>query len=316
MSVSSPAASPGSASYVASWWRGRYGRQLFVEIAICGGLLMLYRSIRLFTKTDLRTAFANARDIVAFESWLGLPFEDNLQQFLLDHPAIIQSLNYYYVVFHFPAAIALLLWLYLWHSADYRPIRNLMAFVTFAALIIHLLFPLAPPRMFASMGFVDTMEVYGPNIYPPNAAAGAANQIAAMPSLHFGWAVIVAFAVILVLKSPWRYLIVVHPVLMTLAIIATANHWWIDAAAAAIIILVGIVLGSVARAWIGDRRWSWTRFRFQTVEGIAQLEQLANASSATRGDDVIDVDAIKVDTIERHATARHSEAQPSSSAPH
>jgi hypothetical protein len=239
---------------------------------------MLYRSIRVFTRTDLRAAFANARDIVALESWLGLPFEDNLQQFLLDHPTIIQGLNYYYVVFHFPTAIALLLWLYLRHHNDYRPIRNLMAFVTFAALIIHLLFPLAPPRMFSSMGFVDTMEVYGPNIYPPNAVEGAANQIAAMPSLHFGWAVIVAFAVIIVLESRWRYLIIAHPVLMTLSIIATANHWWIDAAAAALIIIVGIVLGGVARAWIGDRHWSWTRFRFQTVDGIAQLEHLANTS--------------------------------------
>jgi hypothetical protein len=286
MSVHSPLASRGPTGSVVSWWRSRYGRQLLVEIAICGGLLMLYRSIRLVTKTDLSAAFANARDIVAFESWLGLPFEDNLQQFLLDHPTIIHGLNYYYVIFHFPTAIALLLWLYLWHQKDYRPIRNLMAFVTFAALIIHLMFPLAPPRMFASLGFVDTMEVYGPNIYPPNAAAGAANQIAAMPSLHFGWAVIAAFAVIIVLKTRWRYLIVVHPVLMTLAIIATANHWWIDAAAAALIIIVGIVLGGIARAWIGDRHWSWTKFRFQTVDGIAQLERLANSSAVDDGAEV------------------------------
>lgn len=269
---------PSNSGSVASWWRGRYGRQLLVEVAICGGLLMLYRSIRLVTKTDLTTAFANARDIVAFESWLGMPFEDNLQAFLLDHPTIIQGLNYYYVIFHFPAAIALLLWLYLWHPADYRPMRNLMAFVTFAALVIHLLFPLAPPRMM--VGYVDTMEVYGPNIYPQNAVEGAANQIAAMPSLHFGWAMIVAFAVIVVLKTRWRYLILVHPALMTLAIIATANHWWIDAAAAALIIVFGILVGNVARAWIGDRHWSWTKMRFQTADGLERLEALANSSRA------------------------------------
>jgi hypothetical protein len=289
MSVYTPPPSTGS---LAAWWRSRYGRQLLVEIAICGGLLMLYRSIRLFTKTDLSTAFANARDIVAFESWLGMPFEDNLQAFLLDHPTIIQGLNYYYVLFHFPAAIALLLWLYLWHHADYRPVRNLMAFVTFAALVIHLLFPLAPPRMM--VGFVDTMEVYGPNIYPKNAVEGAANQIAAMPSLHFGWAMIVAFAVIVVLKSPWRYLILLHPVLMTLSIIATANHWWIDAAAAAVIICFGILAGRVARAWVGDRHWSWTKLRFQTEQGLERLEALANAptdelSDSERGDGADDL---------------------------
>ena len=261
---------------LATWWRSRYGFRLLVEIAICGGLLMIYRSIRLFTRGDLRAAFDNARGIINFETWLGMPFEDNLQQFLLDHPTIIKLLNQYYIVFHFPAAIALLLWLYVRHADRYPFVRNLMAFVTFSALVIHLIFPLAPPRMMA--GFVDTMATFGPSIYPANALDGAANQIAAMPSLHFGWAMIEAIAVIMVLKSPWRYLILIHPALMTLAIIATANHWWIDAAAAGILIMAAIGVYRVAQAWIGDRRWSWTKLRFQTAAGLHQPEAHANAS--------------------------------------
>jgi hypothetical protein len=275
--------SDSGASLVSSWWRGRYGRQLLFEIAICGGLLVAYRSIRLFTKSDLRVAFANAREIITFETWLGLPFEDDLQQFLLDHPTIIKFLNHYYIWFHFPAAIALLLWLYLRHANEYRFVRNLMAFVTFAALIIHLVFPLAPPRMMA--GFVDTMQTFGPNIYSPNALDGAANQIAAMPSLHFGWAMIEAIAVIMVLSSRWRFVILVHPILMALAIVATANHWWIDAAAAGVLIVAAIGLYRLATVWIGDRHWSWTRFRFQAADGIDRLEAHANQPCA---DDQID----------------------------
>ena len=271
----------GTHSSLASWWRGRYGRQLLFEIAICGGLLIIYRAIRGVNKTDLRAAFANARDIVRFEEWMGLPFEDDLQAFMLDHPTLLQGLNWYYILFHFPAAIALLLWLYLRHPLRYRPWRNLMAFVTFAALLIHLVYPLAPPRMMN--GFVDTMERFGPNIYPANALEGAANQIAAMPSLHFDWAMIVAMAVISVLSSPWRWLIVIHPVLMTLSIIATANHWWIDAAAAGVIIVLAIGIARLAGAWIGDRRWSWTKFRFQTAQALDDLEEHANR--ATSGDD-------------------------------
>jgi hypothetical protein len=264
------------------WWRSRYGRQLLVEIAICGGLLMLYRTIRSFTKTDLSAAFANARDIVALEAWLGLPFEDNLQQFLLDHPTMIKFLNHYYIWFHFPMAIALLLWLYLWHANEYRFVRNLMAFVTFAALIIHLVFPLAPPRMMA--GFVDTMQTFGPSIYSPNALDGAANQIAAMPSLHFGWAMIEAIAVIMVLKSRWRFLILIHPTLMVLAIIATANHWWIDAAAGAVLVMIGLGLWRMMAGYIGDRHWSWTAMRFQAADGIQRLEVLANEGCAESAD--------------------------------
>ncbi len=260
---------------VASWWRGRYGAQLVFEVALCGALLVIYRAIRTLTKSDLRAAFANTRDIIAFESWLGLPFEDNLQHWLLDHPTFIKLLNHYYILFHFPAAIGLLLWLYLRHPNRYRGFRNLMAFVTFTALIIHLLFPLAPPRMMT--GFVDTMREFGPSIYPKNALDGAANQIAAMPSLHFGWAMIEAIAVISVLKTRWRWLVVIHPALMTLAIIATANHWWIDAAAAALIIVGAVMVWRMVAQWGGDRTWSWAALRFQTEAEIAKLEALANA---------------------------------------
>jgi hypothetical protein len=259
---------------LASWWRGRYGAKLLFEILICGALLIIYRTIRMVNKTDLRTAFSNAREIVRFEEWLGLPFEDNLQGFLLDHPTLIKLLNHYYIWFHFPMAIGLLLWLYLRHHDRYQPIRNLMAFVTFAALIIHLVFPLAPPRMMS--GFVDTMREFGPSIYPANAVDGAANQIAAMPSLHFGWAMIEAMAVVSVLKSGWRWLIMIHPALMTLSIIATANHWWIDAAAAALIVLGAVAVWRLAQAWSGGRRFIWSRLRFESDVGIEQIESFAS----------------------------------------
>ncbi len=273
----------GLGSAVASWWRSRFGARLLFEIGICGALLVIYRSIRMVNKTDLRTAFANAGDIIRLEEWLGMPFEDDLQRWLLDHPTIIKLLNHYYIWFHFPAAIALLLWLYFRHQDRYYVVRNLMAFVTFSALIIHLLYPLAPPRMMS--GFVDTMREFGPSIYPKNALDGAANQIAAMPSLHFGWAMIEAIAVIWVLKSRWRWLILIHPALMTLSIIATANHWWIDAAAAAALVVAGIVVWRTVKAWVGDRRWSWTKFRLQTDDGIDRLQTMANEG---RSDDECD----------------------------
>jgi hypothetical protein len=261
---------------VASWWRGRYGFRMLIEIALCGALLVIYRAIRTLNQTDMRVAFTNARSVMRLENWLGLPFEDNLQSWLIDHPTLIKLLNHYYIFFHFPAAISFLLWLYLRQPRHYVPFRNLMAFVTFVALIIHLLFPLAPPRMMT--GFVDTMREFGPNIYPKNAIDGAANQIAAMPSLHFGWAMIEAIAVITILKSKWRWLIVLHPLLMAMSIIATGNHWWIDAAAAALIIISSVAGYRMLKLWAGDRRWSWTKMRFQTDEGLVQLEDLANSS--------------------------------------
>ena len=68
-------------------------------------LLIIYRAIRTLNKTDMRVAFTNARSVIRLENWLGLPFEDNLQSWLIDHPTLIKLLNHYYIFFHFPAAI-------------------------------------------------------------------------------------------------------------------------------------------------------------------------------------------------------------------
>ena len=287
----------GTRSPAASWWRSRYGSQLLLEIAICGGLLLIYRAIRGFSKSDLQVAFANARDVISLEKWLGLGIENDLQRWLLDHPTFIKFLNHYYILFHFPAAIALLLWLFVRHADRYRTFRNLMAVATFSALLIHLVFPLAPPRMIP--GFVDTMRVFGPNIYPPSALEGAANQIAAMPSLHFGWAMIEAIAVISVLKSHWRWVILLHPTLMVLAIIATANHWWIDAAVAAVIIVFFMGVGRAISAWVGDRTWSWTKFRLDAAHGVHQLEVLANEGHHTAPSSSASAPPAATATVER-----------------
>jgi len=278
---------------LASWWRGRYGAKLLFEIVLAGALWMIYSTIRMVTKTDLMVAFDNARDIVRLEKWLGLPFEDNLQGFLLGHPTLIKLLNHYYIWFHAPMAIGLLLWLYLRHQDRYQPIRNLMAFVTFAALVIHLLFPLAPPRMMD--GFVDTMREFGPSIYPVNALDGAANQIAAMPSLHFGWAMIEAMAVVSVLKSRWRWAAVIHPALMTLSIIATANHWWIDAAAAALIVLAAVGMMRLVQKRAGGRLSLWSRTRIESTVGIGQPEFLERDQAGDQvGDQAGDQDGEQV----------------------
>lgn len=269
---------------VAAWWRGRYGFRMLFEISLCAGLLVIYRAIRTVNKSDLRAAFAHSKDVLRFESWVGLPFEDDLQRWLIDHPTLIKGLNYYYILFHFPVAIGLLLWLYLRHPAKYPAIRNLMAFVTFAALIIHLVYPLAPPRMMS--GFVDTMREFGPNIYPKNALDGAANQIAAMPSLHFGWALIAAIAVIAVLSTPWRWLAALHPLMMVLSIIATGNHWWIDAAVAAALIVSGVLIWRLVRQWLGDRSWSWSQRRFVRTFDLPpppEVAELALGDAGERG---------------------------------
>ena len=98
--------------------------------------------------------------------------------------------------------------------------------------------PLAPPRMLPSLGFVDTMTVFGPSAYSGDAAT-VSNQFAAMPSLHVGWALLIAVVVIRTANSRWRWATIAHPVLTTLVVVVTANHYWIDAVVSAL--LLGLV---------------------------------------------------------------------------
>jgi hypothetical protein len=108
-----------------------------------------------------------------------------------------------------------------------------MVVITLAGMVVHLVLPLAPPRMFPNLGFVDTARVFGPASYGAGSPyKGFANQFAAMPSLHFGWALVIAWAVLIATASKWRFVVLAHPVITLAAIVLTANHYWLDAVVA------------------------------------------------------------------------------------
>ncbi|WP_410091065.1 phosphatase PAP2 family protein [Streptomyces sp. adm13(2018)] len=88
----------------------------------------------------------------------------------------------------FPATIAFLVWLYLRRPAHYVWSRRVLALVTGAALALHLLMPLAPPRMLAASGLVDTARVYGPSVYGATPETDSMATISAQPKCSEGMA--------------------------------------------------------------------------------------------------------------------------------
>jgi len=125
--------------------------------------------------------------------------------------------------------------------------------VTLSGLVLHVLFPLAPPRWFDNLGFVDTLQTYGPKVYDSDTVTSAANQIAAMPSLHVAWAVIGAWAIITALNSRWRWVALAHPVVTVLGVVLTANHWWLDAVAAIALVYAAVLLDRPIQRWLETR---------------------------------------------------------------
>lgn len=203
-----------------------------------------YAVIRGVTDGNFAIAAENADVIIRLQHKLGLPSEATLQSAVLAHTALIKFTNLYYLGVHFPITVAFLAWVWRNHRDKFARIRNALVVTTAAALAVHLAFPLLPPRMMH--GFVDTAKTVGPDPYELGISGGA-NQLAAMPSLHVGWALMIAFSVIWLTASKFRWLVVIHPLITVAVVVITANHYWADAIVAAAI--VAAAWGLTAGHW-------------------------------------------------------------------
>ena len=198
-----------------------------------------------FTVMSTSGALPRARWLWDAERVLYLPSETDLQRLILPHPLLVQACNYYYDVLHFPLLGACLIWLYTRHRTDYPRIRTTVALFTGVSLLIQLI-TVAPPRLLASTGMVDTAVQYGQSVYAWSGGFDA-DEFSAMPSVHVGWALIVAIAVITVSRSRWRWLAVAYPVLTLLVVVVTANHFWLDGIAAGLLVALVLVVQRAAR---------------------------------------------------------------------
>jgi hypothetical protein len=254
------------------------------EVLLLVGLFLIYRLGRLAITGHDDLAIANAWHVWDFERALRFPDEETVQDWVLGWHGLVKAANWYYVGVHFPATIAFLAWGWLRRPpAEYRWARRLIIMLTAFSLVLHIAMPLAPPRMLPSLGFVDTMTVFGPSAYSGDAAT-VSNQFAAMPSLHVGWALLIAVVVIRTANSRWRWATIAHPVLTTAVVVFTANHYWIDAVVAAL--LLGLVLLITPRPSVVPPSQLWRR-----------LTRRSAGSNTTRGS--IPSGSLRIDAAER-----------------
>lgn len=211
------------------------------ELLLVVGLFAIYKLGRQAASGHVEEAYRNAGHVWDFERAVHLPGEGAVQGALLHSETLVHLANTYYAIVHFPATLLFLAWLYWRRPLHYVWSRRILAVLTGAALALHLLFPLAPPRMLAAAGLVDTGQVYGPTVYGDTPATDSmANQFAAMPSLHFGWALMVAVGLIVATRSRWRWLWLLHPLVTLLVIVGTANHYWLDSIVVSALLAVAL----------------------------------------------------------------------------
>lgn len=212
------------------------GREVGIGLLVYG-LYLLVRSLVLGSGGRDR-ARRNAERISAFEQRAGLAIEPALQRRAIRLPALVHGLNLGYPVLNVGLSVGWLLVLHRRRDPGYARLRRACVGAHLGAQPVFLLVPVAPPRTLPA--YVDTLaEISGVDLEHP-LLVRFYNPVAAMPSLHVAFAVVTASA--LAERASFRGVAtgaIAYPVLVTAVVVATGNHFVLDA-------LAGAALGALA----------------------------------------------------------------------
>jgi PAP2 superfamily len=215
------------------WW---------VELLTIAWLAWVYDAINNLAPLNHSVAFAHGRDLLSLEQTLHLTPEVTLNRWLASHQTLGTVLSNYYDNAHFIVTLGLLGWLW-WKRADiYRPLRTALVLMNVLGLAVFWLYPVAPPRMLA--GFSDVVaRTSAFASFHTGSLAHAANQYAAMPSLHMAWAVWCSLVMWKLSAKLWvRVAAIVYPCLTCVAVLSTGNHYLVDVVAGVLTAVLAVAL--------------------------------------------------------------------------
>ncbi|MFD7708000.1 phosphatase PAP2 family protein [Streptomyces sp. NPDC059785] len=215
--------------------------RFWFEILLIGVSYWTYSLIRNAVPEQRRQALRNADWLWQAEHHLAIAVEESVNHAVNSVTWLIVGMNYYYATLHFVVTLGVLVWLYRSHPGRYAATRTTLFVTTAVALVGYYFVPLAPPRLMRGESFVDTVvahQTWG------SMASGdlknMSNQYAAMPSMHIGWSLWCGLTVFALASVPWvRVLGLLYPAATLVVIVATANHFWLDAVGGALCLAFG-----------------------------------------------------------------------------
>jgi hypothetical protein len=230
--------------------RRRVFRDVF-EIGLVALAFLLYFLVRGMVVDRADEALSNANRIIDLERDLGIFWEPRLQELIIDNRALVQLNNAIYFWLDFPLITLIGLWLYFTHRHEYTVARDALLLSGAIALVIYNLFPVMPPRLLPGGEFIGTIEQYSDLSYQAQSMQAFVNPYAAVPSLHFGWAMIVGGALVLTTRHPLlRAFGLSLPWLQLASIVFTANHYILDAFVGLLVCLAGLALAAGMQRWV------------------------------------------------------------------
>jgi PAP2 superfamily len=248
------------------WW---------LEVLTIVWLCWVYDAVNNLAPLRVHAALAHGAEILRVERSLGIDPEHTLDRWLAAHHTLGLAMSDYYDNAHFIVTLGLLGFLW-WRRADiYRPLRNALVLANVLAFAVFWLYPVAPPRMLP--GFTDVVAAtHAIGSWHTGALASAANEFAAMPSLHIAWAVWCTVVVWQISTRRWlRALAVLYPCVTAVAVLSTGNHYVLDLLGGLVTITLSLLLVRLLSGrWRGV--WAW----LQTRGGARQAPQVAGSDPA------------------------------------
>lgn len=221
------------------------------EAALIAGLCLLYFALNRFLGDGRDTAaIENAEKLIAFESTLGIFREATWNLWVTKAGGwIVVAFNWAYILTFIAVILITALAFYVTDRDRYFRYRNVVVVSFFLALVTYAIFPVAPPRILEEFGFVDTMKSFGPTWYHMRDGVPFFNAFAAIPSLHFAWAVAFGWLFFRQGGRVLKVLAFAYPTITLVAIVVTANHYFLDAAAGAALMAIAYGVDAAARRW-------------------------------------------------------------------
>ncbi len=238
---------------------------LAVDVLIVAWLIWLFDALNNLAPVRQQLAERNGRSVLDLERSLHLDPERTLDTWLARHNELSQVVVFWYENVHIVVTLAVyaVLW---WRRADLLAVmRWVLVIVNVVALAVFWSFPTAPARMLGA-GYVDLVaRVHGLPVWQYGATALDSNQLCSLPSLHIAWATWCSIAVWNMTGRRWlREVAVVYPFVTTYAVMATGNHYLLDAISGAA--LTGAAFFLLSRAPIRGRL-GWSPARAGAVGG-------------------------------------------------
>jgi membrane-associated phospholipid phosphatase len=231
---------------------------LFRQLGLFALADVCYETVRGIAEGKHDAAFANGQQIIAWERSTSTFFEPGLQAFFLPAHWVIEFANQVYMNSQFAITIGFLVWLYLFRNEAFYFVRNMFMVAMGLALVGYTLYPTAPPRLFPQEGFVDTITDFS-NVNHDSALVKVfINPYAAVPSMHCAFALMIGATGVRVTRHLWsKAFWVAWPMLVLWVVIVTGNHFWLDAAAGALVAALSALVAQRLLARARPEVWSF-----------------------------------------------------------